>query len=248
MLPIDEAKKRGAIGIFEEKYGDVVRMLTMTRRLDRALRRHARVAARATSACSSSSRTRGSRRACGASKRRRGGTRSAWCATLERTLAHAAALLKAAPADLPDKVERALAHQKEQEREIEALKKKLMSGGSRDYASDAKRTSDGVTVLGAKVEIGDAKALRELADQLRDKHAPAVVLVGTEGKGGKVFLACSVSGAVTDRFQAGAIVKRAAELVGGGGGGRADFAQAGGSDASKLDQAVQSVYEAVPLD
>ncbi len=101
---------------------------------------------------------------------------------------------------------------------------------------------DGVNVLGVTVELGDPKALREFADKLRDELAPAVVLVGTAGKKGKAFLACSVSKDVTDRFQAGAIVKDAAAVVGGGGGGRADFAQAGGSDPSKLGEAVERVY------
>jgi alanyl-tRNA synthetase len=101
-------------------------------------------------------------------------------------------------------------------------------------------------VLGATVEIGDPGALREMADQLRDKLAPAVVLLGSPSKDGKkALLVCSVSKALTDRFRAGSIVKAAASIVGGSGGGRADFAQAGGPDPSRLNEAVNKVYEIV---
>jgi alanyl-tRNA synthetase len=69
-----------------------------------------------------------------------------------------------------------------------------------------------------------------------------VVLLGTTTSDGRALLACSVSKNVTDRFQAGGIVREAAQLVGGGGGGRHDFAQAGGADGSKIGEAVKSVY------
>ncbi len=98
-----------------------------------------------------------------------------------------------------------------------------------------------MTFLGTTVDIGDAKALRELADQLRDKLAPAVVLLGAQS-GDKAILACSVSKDITDRFHAGNLVREAAQMVGGGGGGRPDFAQAGGSDPTKLPDAVGLVY------
>jgi len=99
-------------------------------------------------------------------------------------------------------------------------------------------------VLGATVELGDAGALREMADQLRDKLAPAVILLGSASKDGKkALLVCSVSKVLTSRFKAGDIVKAAALIVGGNGGGRPDFAQAGGPDPSKLGEAVTKVYE-----
>jgi alanyl-tRNA synthetase len=94
--------------------------------------------------------------------------------------------------------------------------------------------------------MGDAGALREMADQLRDKLAPAVILLGSPSKDGtKAMLVCSGSKALTDRFRAGDIVKAAASVVGGSGGGRPDFAQAGGPDPSKLGEAVTKVYELV---
>jgi alanyl-tRNA synthetase len=119
-----------------------------------------------------------------------------------------------------------------------------MSGGAGDLGAQAREIA-GVKVLGAAVELGDANALRELADSLRDKLAPSVVLLGTATKDGKVVLICTVSKELVGRFQAGRLVKEAAAIVGGGGGGRPDFAQAGGSDPSRLAEAVAKVYELV---
>ncbi|MEM9191730.1 MAG: alanine--tRNA ligase [Myxococcota bacterium] len=240
VLPMAEAKERGAIGIFEEKYGEVVRMLTMTS---------------------------DSVELCGGTHALRtgdiglfkilsdggvsAGVRRIEAATGLRVLSHVreiehelqetAALVKAPALKPRDKVARLLQQQKDLQKEIERLQKKLTSGGDRDLSADA-QDINGVKVLGTQVDLGDAKALRELADQLRDKLAPAAILVGTEAKGGKALLACSVSKDATDRFNAGKIVRKAAQIVGGGGGGRADFAQAGGTDASKLSEAVQSIY------
>ena len=120
-----------------------------------------------------------------------------------------------------------------------------MSGDSADLSAGAQEV-DGARVLGVKVDIGDAGTLREMADQLRDKLAPAVILLGSPSKDGKkALLVCSVSKPLTKRFRAGDIVKAAALVVGGNGGGRPDFAQAGGPDPSKLDEAVSKVYELV---
>jgi alanyl-tRNA synthetase len=152
-------------------------------------------------------------------------------------------LLKSPASQLRDRVERLLEQQKASQREIDRLKRSLMSGDSADLSTDA-REIDGARVLGATVELGDAGALREMADQLRDKLAPAVVLLGSPTKDGKkALLVCSVSKDLIGRFRAGDIVKAAARIVGGNGGGRPDFAQAGGPDPSKLEKAVHAVYD-----
>jgi alanyl-tRNA synthetase len=164
----------------------------------------------------------------------------------ERELGKTAALLKSSPAQASEKVESLLGTVKEKNKEIEDLRRKLMSGsgGGVDLTQAAKEQA-GVKVLGAVVEGGDGKALRELAEQLRDKLQPAVILLGTKSSDGRALLACTVSKEATDRFKAGDIVKDAAVVVGGGGGGRPDFAQAGGTDATKLAEAVARVYELV---
>jgi alanyl-tRNA synthetase len=240
VLPMDAAKARGAIGIFEEKYGEVVRMLTMS---DDSIELCGGTHASRTGDIGYFKLLSDSGLAAGV---RRIEAATGWNAIdavreMEEEVGKTAALLKSSPARLRDKVQKLVGREKELLREIEDLKQKMMSGGSRDYKADA-RTVDGVSVLGVTVELGDPKALREFADKLRDELAPAVVLVGTAGKKGKAFLACSVSKDVTDRFQAGAIVKDAAAVVGGGGGGRPDFAQAGGSCPEKLGEAVERVY------
>src|SRR5690606_23766048 len=164
----------------------------------------------------------------------------AYVRELERELAEAGALVKARRGELGGKVHKLLERQKELSREIEALQKKLVAGSSRDLTADAQKIGD-VTFLGTVVELGDPKGLRELADQLKDKLSPAVVLLGAKA-GDKAILACSVSKEITDRFHAGNLIREAAQVVGGGGGGRPDFAQAGGSDPDKLSDAVGVVY------
>jgi len=240
-LPMDEAKKRGAIGIFEEKYGDVVRMLRIGPSLELCGGTHA-------------SRTGDiglfkvlSETGLAAGVRRIEATTGLnalrHLRRVELELSGTASLFKAPVQQVRDRVERLLEQQKESHREIERLKRSLMSGDSSDLSADA-REVDGAHVLGATVELGDASALREMADQLRDKLAPAVILLGSVSKDGKkALLVCSVSKALTDRFRAGEIVKAAASVVGGNGGGRPDFAQAGGPDPSKLAEAVTKVYE-----
>ena len=243
VLPMDDAKKRGAIGIFEEKYGAVVRMLTMTpESIELCGGTHASRTGDIGffKILSDGGLAAGVRRIEAAT----GKNAIAHVRKLESELRHTAELVKAPGLEPSDRVQRLVERERALQKEIESLKRKLVSGGSRDFAADAREVG-GVRVLGAIVPVGDPKALRELADQLRDKLAPAVVLLGTEGVDGKALLACSVSKDVTDRFRAGDIVREAAQIVGGGGGGRPDFAQAGGSDASKLDDAVQSVYRIV---
>ena len=243
VLPMDEAKKRGAIGIFEEKYGDVVRMLAIGPSLELCGGTHA-------------SRTGDiglfkilSDTGLAAGVRRIEATTGLnaldHLRRVEAELSGAAALLKAPAQALRDRVGRLVEQQRESQREIDRLKRSLMSGGSTDLSADA-REVDGARVLGAMVELGDAGALRDMADQLRDKLAPAVVLLGSPSKDGKkALLVCSVSKGLTDRYRAGDIVKAAASVVGGSGGGRPDFAQAGGPDPTKLADAVTKVYELV---
>ena len=243
VLPMDAAKKKGAIGIFEEKYGEVVRMLRMT---EDSIELCGGTHAQRTGdlglfkILSESGVAAGVRRIEAVT----GEGAVQWAQATERSIGETAALLRAAPSQVKERVEKLQAQLKEKDREIEELKRKLISGSGADVTANAKEQA-GVKVLGAVVEIGDAKALREMADQLKDKLSPAVILLGTQSKDGRALLACSVSKDATDRFKAGDIVKDAAAIVGGGGGGRPDFAQAGGTDASKLAEAVARVYALV---
>jgi alanyl-tRNA synthetase len=104
------------------------------------------------------------------------------------------------------------------------------------------RQVNGITVLATKVEGLDDKGLREMADRLRDRMQSGVIVLAA-AQGEKAMLLAAVTKDLVGRFHAGNIIKRLAPIVGGGGGGRPDFAQAGGKDPSKLDAAVAAAYE-----
>ncbi|HJL23056.1 MAG TPA: DHHA1 domain-containing protein, partial [Polyangiaceae bacterium LLY-WYZ-15_(1-7)] len=243
VMAMDAAKERGAIGIFEEKYGDVVRVLKIGPSLELCGGTHAFRTGDIGlfTVLGDSNLASGVRRIEAAT----GLNALAHLRATRGQLEETAELLKATPQETKERVEKLLDAQKSLHKEIERLQKELVSGGgAKDLTSEAKEV-DGVKVLGATVPSVDGKALREMADQLRDKLAPAVILLGAPSPNGKkAILVCSVSKDVTDRFKAGDIVKQAAAIVGGGGGGRPDFAQAGGSDPTKLDEAVAHVYQA----
>ena len=118
-----------------------------------------------------------------------------------------------------------------------------MGGGGRDLMSQVRDVA-GVKVLSTRADVGDPKALREVADQLRDKLKSGVVVLGGVADG-KVALVAAVTADLTGRVHAGKIIGEIAKIVGGRGGGKPELAQAGGSDAGKLDEALESVYSLI---
>ena len=104
---------------------------------------------------------------------------------------------------------------------------------------------NGVTVLAARIEGADAQSLRDAADRYKSRLGEAVVVLGAQVADDKVTLVSSVSPAVSERVSAGALIGEVAKLVGGRGGGRRDFAQAGGNDPAKLEAALQAVPQLV---
>jgi alanyl-tRNA synthetase len=159
----------------------------------------------------------------------------------EELLADLAGLLKAGEGEARAKLEKILAQIREQEKRIGELQGKLAGGASKDIMADARQV-DGITVLATKVEGLDDKGLREMADRLRDRVGSGVVVLGAT-LGDKAMLLATVSKDLVGRFHAGNIIKQLAPLVGGGGGGRPDFAQAGGKDPSKLDTAIAAARD-----
>ena len=243
VLSMDQARKRGAMMIFEEKYGDTVRMLTMGPSTELCGGTHAR----ATGDIGLFKIT--SEQGVAAGVRRilatTGEGSLAYVHGMESTLARAAHVLRATPDHLVERLEKSLERQKALEREVESLQRKLLTGGGGvDSLLASARDVAGVRVLGVKVEVSDRAALRELAEQLRDRLGEAVVLVGAVD-GDKVALVVTVSKGLTNRLRAGDLIKPAAEQVGGSGGGRPDMAQAGGTNAAGLDAAIESIYAAV---
>jgi len=164
---------------------------------------------------------------------------------VEATLKRVASSLRATPGELEGKVGQLLDQQKKLEREIASLRSKLATGGgSSDLAAKAVKVN-GVNVLAAKIEGADAETLRTAADQYKSKLGEAVVVLGAQVADDKVSLVSSVSTATSKKVSAGALIGEVAKLVGGRGGGRPDFAQAGGNDPSKLEDALSKVPDLV---
>jgi alanyl-tRNA synthetase len=152
-------------------------------------------------------------------------------------------LVRGSADDAVDKVKRLLERQKELEKEVERLRGQYER--DRIPALLAKKHSvNGASVLISRVDGLEGKQLRDLADQLKDKLGAGVVVLASAGNA-NVNLVASVSKDLTKRFHAGNIIKELAAMVGGGGGGRPDFAQAGGKDPAKIDDALQRAEEIV---
>jgi alanyl-tRNA synthetase len=238
-LPIDQAKKRGAIAIFEEKYGDVVRVLTMTKdSVELCGGTHARATGDIGlfKIVSEGGIAAGVRRI----EARTGVEALKYVRSLETTLGQAANAAKASGADLVDKIEKLVARERELDKKVVDLSKKMAlggGGGGEGALLSQARDVEGVKVLGVAVDVADAGALRELAEKLRDKLGESVVLVGSKS-GPKVQLVLTVARALVPRLKAPELIRPLAQIVGGSGGGRPDMAQAGGTDVTKLEEAL----------
>jgi alanyl-tRNA synthetase len=129
------------------------------------------------------------------------------------------------------------------ERELESLRDKLNAERSGELLSNVREVS-GVRYLATRVEGVNGKGLREFSDQVRNKLGSGVTILGCES-GGKANLLVAVSKDLTDRLQAGRLIKELAAMVGGGGGGRPDLAQAGGNRPEKLEEALAAAEEII---
>jgi alanyl-tRNA synthetase len=161
----------------------------------------------------------------------------------EKTLRRVGELLRVAPAQAPERLERLLEERKEKEREIAELRKARHAAPAAAEPA-APREIGGVRVLVRAADGAEAKELRELVDDLRGQLRSGVVLV-TSAREGRVSLALGVTPDLRGRFEAGALVREVAAIVGGKGGGRADFAQAGGNAPERLGEAVEKLYALV---
>jgi alanyl-tRNA synthetase len=158
----------------------------------------------------------------------------------ESLLKEVAGMVRGSRDDLGDKVRDALERIRQMEKEIRTLKDKLASGAGTDLASGAVDIQ-GVKVIAVKVEGADAGALRNAVDQLKDRLKSAVVVLASVESPTKVVLVAGVTKDLVARIKAGELVGSVAAQVGGRGGGRPDFAQAGGSDPAALDAALAGV-------
>ncbi len=155
----------------------------------------------------------------------------------EQLLREVGALVRGGRDDVADKVATLLERAKRLEREAEGLKARLASGQGTDLAAAAVDVA-GTAVVAARLDGLDAKALRAAVDQLKAKLESGVIVLGSADADGKVTLVAGVTSDLTATLKAGDIAAAVAAKVGGKGGGRADFAQAGGTDAGALDAAL----------
>jgi alanyl-tRNA synthetase len=158
---------------------------------------------------------------------------------LEADVRELSELLKVGPSELVAKTRKVMAQLKDKERELEELKLKMASGST---AASTARTVAGVPVHVQRTDGLDMNAMRQLADQLRDKLKSGVVALGAATDDGKVSLLAVVTKDLTGKIKAGELVKVMAAEVGGTGGGRPEMAQAGGKDPAKLDAALEKVF------
>jgi alanyl-tRNA synthetase len=239
----DEAMKSGATAIFEERYGDTVRRVSIGQGVSMEL--------------------------CGGTHTERTGDiglfriigESSVAANVRRIealtgeaalqyerfqdlqLRRIASLLKTTPDQSAERIERMLKEQKEREREIESLRAKLLSGKSEDLLSNVKEIG-GVKAVALEVEAESPRELRDAADRIRDKLRSGIVLVGAR-KEDRAMLTCVVTKDLIPQFKAGDVIKRLSEIVGGKGGGRPDMAQGGGSRPDQLKNALNALYDLV---
>jgi len=165
----------------------------------------------------------------------------AWAQEQEALLQEAAAALRAPPAALREKIAQLQERTRELERELARMQSRLVANRGEDLAGRAQAVK-GARVLAAEVEIADARALREAVDRLKEKLGSAAIVLGAVHDG-RVALVAGVTADLTARVKAADLVNFVAQQVGGRGGGRADMAQAGGTDPARLAQALASVRD-----
>ena len=167
----------------------------------------------------------------------------AWVDASEGLLRNVAGLVKGARDDVADRVAQLVERNRGLEREVQTLKGQLASGGGRDLLAEAVEVK-GVKVLATRIDGVDPSPLRDAADKLRSQLGTGVVVIGSV-QGRKVRLVADVSRDLTESLHAGRLVGAIAKRVGGKGGGRADFAQAGGTQPENLDEALALVASQV---
>ena len=239
VMTIDDAKAKGAMALFGEKYGNEVRVVSMG---DFSMELCGGVHVKRAGdiglfkIVSESGVASGVRRI----EALTGNIALDWVEAIERQLKNVANLVKSSADDVEDKVLQLLDRLKTQEKELEQLKSKLASAAGSDLSSQVIEVN-GIKVLSAKIDA-EAKSLRDLLDQLKNKLGSAIIVLGAVNDD-KVSIIAGVTKDLVGRVKAGDVVNAVAMQVGGKGGGRPDMAQAGGTQPENLDAAIASVQD-----
>jgi alanyl-tRNA synthetase len=238
----EEAMAAGAMALFGEKYGDRVRVVSIP---GFSMELCGGTHVRATGDIGPFVITEESGVAAGVRRIEAltGNGAVVWMQEQRDALARVVGALGTAPAQAVDAVQKLQAESKRLSREVEQLKMKVaLGGGGAAEAADEIQDIDGVKLLTRRVAGLEKAALRSLSDTLRDRLGSGVILLASEHDG-KVALVVSVSEDLTARVKAGSLVKALAPIVGGGGGGRPDLAQAGGKNAEQIPAALARALE-----
>lgn len=243
VMSLDEARQTGAVALFDEKYGDQVRVVSVgkfSRELCGGTHLH-----QSSEACLFRLTSEGG---VAAGVRRIEGTTgmAAWQSMREQDqlVNDIAGLLKTQTQDLPVKVEQIIDRTRQLEKELEAEHSRQAIEAALKLVALTENI-DGINLVVGSIESVNSDLLREAADRIRDKIEPGVVILATVSEGKVALVAMSSPQAVSRGIHAGNLVKEAARITGGGGGGRPDMAQAGGREPGKVSEALQAVREMV---
>ena len=242
-LPIEEARKTGAQALFGEKYGDVVRVVDMSGfSVEFCGGTHVKNTSEITALkiISESGVAAGVRRIEALTSE---GLMN-YYAEMERLLKEAAQLVKATPENLAEKITHLQAENKSLKGEVESLKSKMAQSAAGDILDQVKEVK-GVKLLAAQLDGVDMNGLRDLGDQLKEKLGEGVVVLASGNDGKVSLMATATDGAMKQGAHAGNLVKAIAGLVGGGGGGRPNMAQAGGKNPAGIPDALAKAEEAL---
>ena len=239
VMPIEEAKERGAVALFGEKYGDQVRVVTMGGKFSVEFCGGCHVNRTGDigffKIISEAGISAGVRRIEAVT----GGGAYDFIKDREQVLNELGKVVRSGPSELVAKVKQLTDANRVLEKEVELLKAKIASGAGDDLLQKA-IDLDGIKLLIANVEGVNSKALRDTVDQLKNKLGTSIVVLATMIEG-KVSLVVGVSKDLTGKIKAGELINMVAEQVGGKGGGRPDMAMAGGTDSVALPKALESV-------
>lgn len=243
LMTLEEAKATGAMALFDDKYGDKVRVVSVS---DFSIE-----------LCGGTHVTNSgeiglfkvlSETGVAAGVRRieavTGINAIKYVEDKQKLLRSACKVLKCNDKDIINKISAVGSELKEKEKEISELKSKLSSGAEEDIINSLE-VINGINVISYALSDIDGNSLRDLADKIRNKIGSGVVVLFSNSQGKVNLIAMATKDSVEKGIHAGNIIKEVSKIVGGGGGGRPDMAQAGGKNPEKINEAVEKVYEIV---